>query len=41
MLQGMSQADDDTSYNEYVPLALHLSDEYFTNSTSRWGGQEQ
>ena len=29
------QADEETSYNEYVPLALHLSDEYFINNASR------
>ena len=33
----MSQADEETSYNEYIPLALHLSDEYFINNQSRWG----
>ena len=32
----MSQADEETSYNEYIPLALHLSDEYFINNQSRW-----
>ena len=31
----MSQSDEETSYNEYVPLALHLSDEYFVNNASR------
>jgi hypothetical protein len=34
----MSQADEETSYTEYVPLALHLSDEYFLNNASRWAG---
>ena len=36
-MQGMSQSDEETSYNEYIPLALHLSDEYFVNNASRWG----
>jgi len=33
--QGMSQADEETTYNEYTPLALHLADEYFLNNPSR------
>ena len=32
----LNQADEETSYNEYVPLALHLSDEYFINNASRF-----
>ena len=34
------QADEETSYNEYVPLALHLSDEYFINNASRFSFNE-
>ena len=33
--QGLSQADDETTYNEYTPLALHLSDEFFLNHQSK------
>ena len=33
--QGMSQADEETTYNEYTPLALHLADEFFLNNSSR------
>ena len=32
----MNQADKENSHNKYIPLALHLSDEYFINNQSRW-----
>ena len=34
--QTLSQADDESTYADYTPLAIHLADDVF--SRSKWGG---
>ena len=33
--QTMNQADEDNTYNEYTPLAIHLADDFYLNHNSR------
>jgi len=33
--QQMVQSDDETTYAMYTPLALHITDDYFINNSSR------
>ena len=33
--QGMGQAEDENTYTDYVPLAIHLAEEYFLGHQSR------